>query len=100
VNIKNDFTFYAPNAFTPNANGNNDIFLPKGTYWNPAKFNLHIFDRWGNLIFVSTNVNQGWDGKVKGGSNFVESDVYVWTVEISDLGGDKYYYTGSVTVVK
>lgn len=100
VNIKNDFTFYAPNAFTPNANGNNDTFLPRGTYWDPAKFNLHIFDRWGNLIFVSTDVNQGWDGNVKGGSKLVESDVYVWTVEISDQSGEKHYYTGSVTVVK
>jgi gliding motility-associated-like protein len=98
--IDNGYTFYAPNAFTPDNNGSNDIFLPKGTDWNPSTFNLWIFDRWGNMIFYSTDMNHGWDGRVKNSSKIAEADVYVWKVQLSSSTGDPHYYIGSVSIIR
>ena len=98
ITINDIFTFYAPNAFTPNGNGTNDIFLPKGTGWNPDTFNMWIFDRWGNIIYHTTEMYQGWNGAVK--NTDVQNDVYVWKVSLSDIRGKQHNYLGSVTVVK
>jgi gliding motility-associated-like protein len=100
VNINEIFTFYAPNAITPDGNGDNDVFLPKGTYWDPNKFTMYVFDRWGNMIFHSTEMYKGWNGIVEGASELVQQDVYVWKVKLSDLAGRIHNYIGSVTVVK
>ena len=64
---------YVPNAFTPNGNSLNEIFYAYGT--DITSFRMRIFDRWGELIFESSDINKGWDGYYKG--NKVENDVYV-----------------------
>ncbi|HET6991507.1 MAG TPA: PKD domain-containing protein, partial [Bacteroidia bacterium] len=64
---------YIPNCFTPNKDGLNEIFSAKGT--DITSFHMEIFDRWGELIFQSSDINDGWDGFYKG--NRVPNDVYV-----------------------
>ena len=94
------FTFYAPNAFTPeNMSNDNTVFLPKGTGWDNTTFKLQIFDRWGNFLFYSDDVTKGWDGKVKG--SLVLLDVYVWKATVNELtSGKEHDYIGKVTVVR
>jgi gliding motility-associated-like protein len=55
--------FY-PNAFTPNNDGVNDLFLPIGS--DVVKFKLTIYNAWGQRVFESTQIEKGWDGKVEG----------------------------------
>jgi gliding motility-associated-like protein len=98
--ISNGFTFYAPNAFTPNHNGNNDIFLPIGTDWNTATFHLWIYDRWGNMIFQTQDTNKGWDGKVTNKTATSQIEVYVWKVKLYDKRGNEHNYIGSVSVIR
>jgi gliding motility-associated-like protein len=100
VDITNGFTFYAPNAFTPDGDGKNEVFLPKGTGWDDATYNLWIFDRWGNLCFYTTDVTKGWNGKVKASITLTLSDVYVWKVEVTDTSKKNHRYYGVVTVVQ
>ncbi|MBI3502885.1 MAG: gliding motility-associated C-terminal domain-containing protein [Bacteroidetes bacterium] len=79
-------TLYVPNAFTPNGDHLNEIFLAKGE--GIVSFNMNIFDRWGNLIFASDDVNKGWDGIIQGGhytlkkdgQEVSQEDVYVWKI--------------------
>jgi gliding motility-associated-like protein len=94
------FTFYIPNAFTPNNDGLNELFLGKGTCIQD--FNLYVFDRWGNKIFQANDITQGWDGKVQRGlgGKVVQEDVYVWKVYITEYSGKKHSYVGRVSVVK
>ncbi len=76
VNVEGGFgspALYIPNAFTPNGNGLNEIFYAYGT--DITTFRMRIFDRWGELIFESTDINHGWDGFYKG--RLVQNDVYV-----------------------
>ncbi|MGZ3865144.1 MAG: PKD domain-containing protein [Bacteroidia bacterium] len=98
VEIKPVYTFYAPNAMTPNSDDMNEVFLPTGTAWDNSTFNLWIFDRWGNQIMHSKDVNQGWDGKKHGET--VQQDVYVWKVELDDIFGRSHEYNGTISVVR
>ncbi len=66
---------YFPNAFTPNADALNDVFKP--TFYGVIhRYELNVYDRWGNLIFTSRNPLLGWDGRVKG--NMLTPGTYVW----------------------
>lgn len=69
-------TIFAPNTFTPNNDGLNDMFLPTGT--NIASMRLMIFDRWGTMIYQGNGLEGGWDGTYRG--EFVTDDIYVWRI--------------------
>jgi gliding motility-associated-like protein len=69
------FDFYAPNCFTPNNDGINDYFFGYGV--GIDKYELIIVDRWGNQIWKTNELYQGWDGKVLGSSLMCQEDVYV-----------------------
>jgi gliding motility-associated-like protein len=100
VEVIDDFVFYAPNAFTPNGDGVNDIFLPKGIGYDINSFSLMIFDRWGNLIYTTDDYNEGWDGKANHGSEMAQIDVYVWKVSLTDNQKHMHKYIGHVSIVK
>lgn len=91
VHIKNycpPTYFNLPNAFTPNGDGLNEIFIPVGE--SIYEFQMLIFNRWGELIFESKDASKGWDGKYK--NEIVENDVYVVYYnyqEISPKDGSK-----------
>lgn len=98
VIIDPDFLFYIPNSFSPNGNGVNETFSGKGLFINEYKMN--VFDRWGNLIFTTTDLNIPWDGKIKGGSQVAMPDVYVYSIELIDIKKREHTYRGTVTLVK
>lgn len=100
IEIKDDFVFYAPNAFTPNGDNENEIFIPKGIGFDSKSYTLYIFDRWGNMIFSSDDPAKGWDGRANHGSDIAQEDVYVWKVNLTDNKGNKHQYIGHVTIVK
>ncbi|MBK9764070.1 MAG: gliding motility-associated C-terminal domain-containing protein [Flavobacteriales bacterium] len=68
---------FIPNAFTPNGDGTNDVFIPVGK--NIASLHLYVFDRWGTQLFESDDPTVGWDGTFAG--DIVKNDVYVWRLE-------------------
>src|SRR4051812_16594495 len=84
---------FIPTAFTPNSDGMNDVFRVKGM--NLQDFKLLVYDRWGEVVYESTNPNEGWDGSYKG--NPVQNDTYVYQVTAENLKGKKL--TGAVTLV-
>jgi gliding motility-associated-like protein len=90
--------FYIPNAFTPNGDGTNDVFMPKATGLSPDGFELSIYDRWGHLVFVSTEWGKGWDGTLNGVP--VQADVYVCKVRYFDKKGRMNDQIGSVTIAE
>ena len=93
-----DFLFYIPNAFTPDDDGINDTFAGKGIFI--SNFEMMIFDRWGNLVFFSDNINKPWDGKVKQGNEIAQGDVYVYSIKITDFNFTKHNFKGIVTLVR
>jgi len=63
INPKSDIPFYMPNAFTPDGDGLNEIFIPQIGCIDNLEF--WIMNRWGEVIFYSDNINVGWDGTYK-----------------------------------
>jgi gliding motility-associated-like protein len=101
VEIKPTWGFYIPNAFTPNGDGINEGFKGTGYGIDNTTYNLWIFDRWGNMIFYSNDMEKTWDGRIQGKSgDIVQEDVYVWKVRFSDYTGRRHEYKGTVSVVK
>jgi len=98
VIIEPDFLFYIPNSFTPDGDGLNDTFTGKGVF--VADCEMMIFNRWGNLIFVSNDINKTWDGKANQGIEIAPVDVYVYSFKVTDLKMVKHKYKGIVTLVR
>ena len=96
VVIGPNFTLFFPNAFTPNGDGLNEVFFAKGTY--VKDFEMYIYDRWGMKLFHTTNINEGWDGKVNG--SICQEDVYVYVATASDVSGNTHQFAGRVTLLK
>ena len=57
-----------------------------------------MFNRWGELIFKSTNQKNGWKGKMENG-NFAPAGVYTWVIQYRDFMGDKHRQKGTVTLI-
>ncbi len=92
------FTLYIPSAFTPNADGLNDVFIPRGTYF--SSFDMYVFDRWGSPIFHSTDINKGWNGSVNNNGKACQEDTYVYLINVTDFKGLSHSYLGRVSLVK
>jgi len=92
--------FYLPNIFTPNGDGQNDIFKPEGIEGFFSGYDLSIFDRWGSLLFFSEDQSQGWDG-TRGATNKMALDgVYIYVVRFATEDGEKKIVKGSVTLIR
>jgi gliding motility-associated-like protein len=92
---------FIPNAFSPDGDGLNDIFMIRGRGITVKSF--RIFNRWGEMVFEKQNFfpddpKFGWDGKVKGVP--ATPDVFVYTAEIFCDNGIPYTYKGNVTILK
>lgn len=99
VTIGPEFTFFIPNAFTPNGDGVNDFFYGQGI--GIVDYDIYIFDRWGNMIYHGDNIYASyWDGRANKGDDVAQQDVYVWKVRLTDVFGKKHNYIGTVTLVK
>lgn len=97
VEIKPEFTLYIPNAFTPDGNGNNDYFTAKGAEIN--EFSMMIFDRWGELVYQTTDISKGWDGKANGGAGLAQTGIYVYKIQVRDFKEKYHNYTGHVSLL-
>ena len=90
---------FVPNAFTPDGDGRNDVFRVSGSGLSSKGFHLMIFNRWGELIFDTTDLNESWDGTRNG--SIVKNDVYVWTVvAYSRFSIEPYEMKGHVTLLR
>ncbi|HOZ87579.1 MAG TPA: gliding motility-associated C-terminal domain-containing protein, partial [Bacteroidia bacterium] len=96
IEVLEDLNLYIPDAFTPNGDGKNETFQPKGT--NIAKYELRIYDRWGQKIFQTENFEDSWDGTFKGAP--CKNDVYVWEINTNKANGKRRYLTGKILLCR
>ena len=99
VETKNcDCKFYIPSAFTPNNDGINDAFQPSGECVL-SNYELRIYNRWGQLVYESSNALQGWDGTLKGEPQPV--GIYVYQLSYKDgITGTIEHKKGIVTLLR
>jgi gliding motility-associated-like protein len=113
ITIREEYTLYAPEAFTPNGDGKNDCFRICGNGIDPYNFSLVIYNRWGELVF-STNLfdkeaacdactEGSWDG-TKGsrlkGDDYLPTGAYYWYVTFSDYNSIGYKDSGMINLLR
>lgn len=96
VCIKQEKTFYLPNAFQPD--GINKTFKPYDTFLNTNNYVFRIFNKWGERIFETTEPTTGWDGSINGKEG--RMDVYIYYITFQDEQFLTKEYRGTVTLIR
>lgn len=97
-----ELLIYVPNAFTPDNNGQNDIFKPVFsdiTYI--SDFRMSIYDRWGNLVYLTADILEGWNGRANFDGDLVPMDTYVYIITFaSRYAPEQSEYFGHINVIR
>ena len=97
--ISDDYRLVIPNAFTPNGDGHNDLWFPLGNISGLQYMHTTIYNRWGELVYESSDVPFGWDGRYKGADS--PPGVYIYYVQCVWKNGDRErVYKGRVTLLR
>ncbi len=100
VQINGQTVFYVPNAFTPDGDELNNIFMPvMTTGFDPSDYSFVIYNRWGEIVFETFDVHVGWDGTYQG--KLIQDGVYVWSLNFKHNSEDhRFARKGSVTLIR
>jgi len=98
VEVKPSFDIYVPNAFTPDGDSHNQVFIVQGFGISDKNFELLVFNRWGEIVFETHDINVGWDGTYK--SEQSQDGVYTWVVRFRDLTDSPHEKTGHVSLLR
>lgn len=90
------YHIYSPNTFSPNNDGENDVLYLRGR--DIESFTLQIYNRWGNKIFETDDLNTGWDGTYKG--NELDPAVFVYILKVKFTNGAEILEDGNITIIK
>jgi gliding motility-associated-like protein len=88
---------FVPSAFTPNGDGKNDILRPVTVGISKLNY-FRVYDRWGQLLFATSEIGKGWDGVFKGVAQ--ASNTYVYSTEGVDFAGKKVFRKGTVVLIR
>ncbi len=94
--VEQEFRIFYPTAFTPNADGLNDVFVGKGRFIKEYK--MVVMNQWGEVIFESRDIDIGWDGTYKGNESPVGT--YIYQVEAIDEKGHNFEEKGTITLLR
>lgn len=99
IQVIPEVLIYAPNTFTPDGDANNQTWKVIMDGVDFQNFQLLIFNRWGEVIWESHDINVGWDGTYNG--NPVQEGTYVWTIEVKDFNNDgKHRFNGHLNLLR
>lgn len=88
--VQDQVLFYVPNSFTPDGDEFNNIFIPVMTSgFDAADYRLQIYNRWGEMLFQSSDVNIGWDGTYNG--QLLKEGTYTWVLEFGHNDNDQRF---------
>ena len=92
-----ELSLYIPNSFTPNGDNLNDVFKPVGIADKIKDYEMLIFNGWGELVFESHAIENGWDAK---NINYSSSTVFIYKITLhSTITNDKFEYKGTLLVL-
>ena len=98
VVVEEEFSVFVPTAFTPNNDGLNDVFEVKvnGVY----SFEMKIYNRWGEMVYFSDNIDHGWDGKDSLSNYVIENGTYLYHIYLTDDNEKPWVYNGELNLMK
>jgi gliding motility-associated-like protein len=96
-----EYVVFAPNAFTPDGDGDNDIWKPVIRGFDTAGYALSIFNRWGERVFYTENPDEPWTGDILNGEYFGQNEVYNWRLQLRvDYSVEEINFTGSIVLMR
>ena len=98
VRVDLGYKVYIPTSFTPNDDGLNDYFRIYGEDIQTTE--IFIYNRWGQMIYSSYDIENGWDGRTKLDGSVVQGGTYIYSIKLVDTHGVKFDYDGTVVVLK
>lgn len=98
ITVNSEGWLYIPTAFSPNNDGLNDIFQVVGQ--NITAFEMSIYNRWGQRIYYSRDVESGWDGRTQFGNDVVYNGMYLYKISAIDPKGNQIEREGLITLYK
>ena len=96
IKVEPPFFIFIPDAFTPNGDGTNDKFVVTATFIE--EYHILIFNRWGQLIFESWDINDSWNGVYDGAKS--PGSVYVYLIDVKGINHKKGKYKGNITLIR
>lgn len=93
-----DMNIYIPDAFTPNSDGINDFFKVEGH--DIQEFEIWIFNRWGKVVYHSTDIDEVWDGGHERGDYYVEDETYTYRIKATGIAGNEIEKTGNIIILR
>ena len=99
IHVYDELNVFIPNMFTPNGDGLNDKWKPVMSEYAKEGYRLTVFDRWGQVIFYTTDTDEAWDG-AQNGKVVASNTVYSYRVSVRDFTGQEYEFVGQVTVIR
>ena len=99
VTLQQESSMIIPNAFSPNYNGHNDVFLPSNAFVSSLNYELIIVSRWGKTVFKTTDPTAGWDGRDMNGED-APTGVYVYIINYVNARGKAEQVRGCVTLLR
>lgn len=100
IKVEDEFHVFVPNSFTPNGDGDNDVFSIQTLNIDVASFTLQIFDRWGQVVFQTENEDEMWNGLFQNNGAEVPIGVYNWKLNIVDNDGRYIPKIGHINVIR
>ncbi len=100
IDIRPEIRYFLPNAFTPNGDGLNETYRGEGIMEGARSFEMTIWSRWGQLMFKTSDPEEGWNGKERNTGKEAPNDVYVVLVNYVDPRGNSVELKGTATVVR
>ncbi|MBL0317430.1 MAG: CotH kinase family protein [Flavobacteriales bacterium] len=95
------FAMYIPNSFTPNDDGLNDVWRTEGEAIDPTSYHLLVFNRWGDVVFETKDMNDVWVGDVHSGEYFTPNDVYNYILKVKSVHeNDVKEFRGTINVLR
>jgi gliding motility-associated-like protein len=99
--IEDSFALYAPNVFTPDNDGVNDAWKVVATDVDRSNYHLKVYNRWGQLVFESVDLEEAWTGNVQSGDYFAANDTYLYEIELRSVStGLDHRISGHVTLLR
>ncbi len=101
VFLVNGFSLYAPTSFTPDGDGINEVWKIEGIDIDEADFQVNIYNRDGNILFQSRDIEFTWNGSSSNGSHYVQNGVYSFQILTrAKTSGDKQEITGHISILR
>lgn len=99
IQVENVVLLYVPTAFTPNGDSDNNTFSPViGAGVQLDTYRLYVFSRWGEIVYETTDIEAGWDGKIK--NMDCPDGVYIWKIEFKAANSINEQHSGHVSLIR